>query len=202
MIAIEKDDEQLTLRFSAGRGVTILGIVLPLVALGGLALLVFLPRTAMLTCTRTSGRCTIVESSHVKAKTTAELAVADLHGAHVDRTKDGTSLVLETTSGKRALALGRRFDHPEVAQQHADGAEAIKRFVADPSIDRLEVKVPRRHGENAIWGGILTCAMLGSVVCFIAGAARSRSRAPMLRGCPRAGSVRGAASGRWPTFAA
>jgi len=166
MIAIEKSDDRLTLRFSAGRAVTALAVGLPLVGLAGLALLVFLPRTATLECTRTTNRCTIVESSHVAQKLKGQLAVSDLRGAKVDKNKDGTSLMLETTGGERALALGRRFNYKEVTERQAEGAAAIQRYVADPSIDKLEVKVPRRHGENAIWGGIVTCVML-SVACFL-----------------------------------
>lgn len=166
MIAIEKGDDRLTLRFSAGRSVTALGIVLPFVGLAGLALLVFLPRTATLECSRASGRCIIHERSHVKAKLKGELAVADLRGAKVDKNKDGTSLMLETTTGDRALALGRRFNYKEVTDRQTEGAKAIQRYVADPSIDKLEVSVPRRHGENAIWGGIISCWLL-ALACML-----------------------------------
>jgi len=161
MIAIDDTGDQLTLRFDAGKMVGVFALVFPLVALAGLSLLVFLPRTATVSCSRVTGVCLSTESSLVATKNKNVLPVAELQGAHVDRNNDGTRLVLETARGARDLGLGRRFDVKEVTTQQEAGAEALKKFVADTSMQTIDVSVPRRHGENAIWGGVVACLMFG-----------------------------------------
>ena len=161
MIAIDNNGDRLSLRFDAGKMVSVFAIAFPLVALAGLSLLVFLPRTATLSCSRVTGMCASTESSLVASKTKGILPVAELQGAHVDRNGDGTRLVLETARGSRDLGLGRRFDVKEVTTQQEAGADAIKQFVADASAQTIEISVPRRHGENAIWGGVIACMLFG-----------------------------------------